>query len=104
MNLESLELKRDMFALDIANLQGICKNYLDTYKDIVMVHSDKKVALDGKEHVFLRAERPNNTGFDFVEVILPENKFYMAFGFSDDELLWIEDYLEKNVDKIMQQN
>ena len=103
MNLESLELKRDMFAIDIANLHGICKNFLGTYKDIGMVHSDKKVTLDGNEHVFFRAERANdNGGFDFVEAILPENKFYMAFGFSDSELLWIEDYLKSNLDKIMQ--
>jgi len=102
MNFESLELKRDMFAIDIANMQGLCKNFLGTYKNIDMGHSDKKITLDGKEHVFFRAERPSEIGYDFVEVILPENQIYMAFGFSDSELLWIQDYLRTNLDKIMQ--
>jgi len=102
MNSDDMELKRDMFAIDIANIQGLCKNFLGCVKNIDMAHSDKKKTLDGKEHVFFRAERMNDTtGYDFVEIILPENIAYLAFGFSDSELLWIRDYIDENINKIM---
>ena len=104
MNNDLLENKRDMFAIDIANLCGIGKNYLTNHKGIDFVHSDKKKTIDGNEHIFLRAERPsdNHMGFDFCEVILPENKIYLAFGFSDTELIFIEQFLSEKIAEIMQ--
>jgi len=104
MNDKLMETRRDMFAIDIANLSGIGKNLLYEYEDIIIVHSDKKRTIDGKEHIFVRAERPsdNYNGFDFCEIILPENRFYLAFGFDDNELIFIRDYLEKRIEEIME--
>lgn len=101
MNDKFLIEKRDMFAIDIANLHGILKNFFSEWNGFMIAHSDKILTLDGKEHIFVRIERVNKNGFDFAEVILPENCFYLAFGFSDDELLSINKYLQNNLNKIM---
>jgi|GEM_PF-2689539 len=104
MNDKLMETRRDMFAIDIANLSGIGKNLLYEHEDMIFVHSDKKKTIDGKEHIFVRVERPSNiyNGFDFVEIILPENQIYLAFGFNDDELIFINKYLKENMKKIME--
>ena len=44
-----------------------------------------------KEYICVRFERPNNNnGFDFAEII-------KAFGFSEDEIYWIESFAADNL-------
>ena len=51
-----------------------------------------------KEYICVRFERPNNNnGFDFAEIIMPDKKFIKAFGFSEDELYWIESFAADNL-------
>jgi len=99
--MENLKLKRDKFAIGIANLRGIGKNYLSEINGIILTHSDKELLVDGKEYIFVRAERPNEDGFDFAEFILPEIAVYLSFGFKDNELLYLRNYLEKSLGNII---
>lgn len=51
-----------------------------------------------KEYICVRFERPNNNnGFDFAEIIMPDRKFIKAFGFSENELYWIESFAADNL-------
>ena len=51
-----------------------------------------------KEYICVRFERPNNNnGFDFAEIIMPDKKFIKSFGFSEDELYWIESFAADNL-------
>ena len=51
-----------------------------------------------KEYICVRFERPNNNnGFDFAEIIMPDKKFIKAFGFSEDELYWLESFAADNL-------
>ena len=44
----------------------------------------------------VRFERANGKGFDFAEGVLPECVFTKLFGFSDDELFDLQDYIRCN--------
>lgn len=48
------------------------------------------------DEITIYFERPNDTGFDFAEGKLPNNIFYKTYGFSEDELLQLEQYLRNN--------
>lgn len=49
------------------------------------------------DEIDFRFERPNDKGgFDFAEGKLPNNMFYKTYGFSEDELLELEQYLRNN--------
>ena len=37
-----------------------------------------------------------NQGFDFAEGKLPENNIYKSYGFSEDELLSLQEYIKNN--------
>ena len=51
-----------------------------------------------KKYICVRFERPNNNnGFDFAEIIMPDKKFIKAFGFSEDEIYWIESLAADNL-------
>ncbi len=49
------------------------------------------------DEIDVRFERVNDKGgFDFAEGKLPNNLFYKTYGFSEDELLDLENYLKNN--------
>jgi len=46
--------------------------------------------------VYIRFERPNKNGFDFAEGAVPFSTFHKTYGFSEDELFELADYLNHN--------
>ena len=72
------------------------KNYYSTIDDVVLTFSDIEEDRDGFDFITFRFERPNDHGFDFAEGRLPENQVYKSYGFSEDELLQMQEYLKNN--------
>lgn len=70
--------------------------YYSTVDNVVLTFS--KINKNGIfEEIDVRFERPNEKGgFDFAEGKLPNNVFYKTYGFSEDELLDLENYLRNN--------
>ena len=70
--------------------------YYSTVDDIVLTFS--KIHKNGIfDEIDFRFERPNGKGsFDFAEGKLPNNVFFKTYGFSEDELLDLEEYLRNN--------
>ena len=71
------------------------KNYYSTVDGVVLTHSDLVIA-DNQRVVYTRFERPNENGFDFAECALPFGSFNKTYGFSEDELFELADYLQHN--------
>ena len=72
------------------------KNYYSTIDDVVLTFSDIEEDRDGFDFITFRFERPNDNVFDFAEGRLPENQVYKSYGFSEDELLQMQEYLKNN--------
>ena len=73
------------------------KHYYCMFNGITVTTSDI-IDEEYKEYICVRFERPNNNnGFDFAEIIMPDKKFIKAFGFSEDELYWIESFAADNL-------
>ena len=72
------------------------KNYYSTIDDIVLTFSNIEEDRDGFDFIEFRFERANENGFDFAEGKLPENQVYKSYGFSEDELLQMQEYLKNN--------
>ncbi len=71
------------------------KNYYSTIDDISLSFSDIEER-NGFDTITFRFERPTEKGFDFAEGRLPEMQFLKVYGFSEDELFEMEDYLRNN--------
>ena len=71
------------------------KNYYSKVNDIVLTHSDMTIE-DNQRVVYTRFERPRENGFDFAESTLPFCSFNKTYGFSEDELFELADYLRNN--------
>lgn len=71
------------------------KNYYSKIDEVTLTFSDIEEVNDFDSITF-RFERPNESGFDFAEGKLPENKISKSFGFSEDELLQMEEYVRTN--------
>jgi hypothetical protein len=71
------------------------KHYYSTMDGITLTFSDIE-----EENIFdsitVRFERPSINGFNFAEGKLPNNLFHKSYGFSEDELMELEDYLRRN--------
>lgn len=76
-------------------LVNILKNYYSEMDGIICTFSDIEEK-NGFDEISVHFERPNDTGFDFSEWKLPNNMCYKSYGFSEDELLEIEQYLRNN--------
>lgn len=51
-----------------------------------------------KEYICVRFERPNDKGeCDFAEIIMPERNIIKSYGFSEEELFWIESFAVDNL-------
>lgn len=71
--------------------------YYSTVGDIVTTHG----ALETDEYqtpcVRVRFERPNDkNGFDFAEGKIPHYSFQKTYGFSEDELFRLREYMRNN--------
>ena len=71
------------------------ENYYSTVDNITMTFSNIQEK-NGFDEIVVRFERPNGYGFDFAEGKLPNNMFHKSYGFSEDELLELEQYLKDN--------
>lgn len=72
------------------------KNYYSTIDNIVLTFSDVEEDKNGFDSITFRFERINDNGFDFAEGVLPENQIYKTYGFSEDELMQMQEYLKNN--------
>ena len=72
------------------------KNYYSTIDGIVLTFSDIEEDSNGFDSITFRFERANDSGFDFAEGKLPENQIYKSYGFSEDDLLQMQEYLKNN--------
>lgn len=72
------------------------KHYYSTVDENVLTFTDIEENKDGFDTITFRFERPNDTGFDFAEGKLPENQIYKSYGFSEDELLQMLEYIKNN--------
>ena len=70
-------------------------NYYSTLDDIVLTFSNIE-QVNGFDEISVRFERANKGGFDFAEGKLPNNMFYKTYGFTEDELMGLEEYLRRN--------
>jgi hypothetical protein len=77
------------------NRGGAMKYYYSTMHEIVLTHSDMLYENHSRS-VYIYFERPMSNGFDFAEGVLPECVFTKTSGFSEDELLELQDYLKCN--------
>jgi len=71
------------------------KNYYSTVDEIICTFSNIEV-INNFDSISIRFERPNENGFDFAEGKLPNNMFYKSYGFSEDELMELDDYMRRN--------
>ena len=62
--------------------------YYSTVNGIIMTH--------GFDIVKVHFERPNEDGFDFLDMTLPGEIVYKSFGFSEDEILKLKRYAKNN--------
>lgn len=69
--------------------------YYSTVNNIVMTHSG---IIAGKlyDAVNIHFERPNEKGFDFLDMDLPGGVVKKSFGFSEDEILTLKRYAKNN--------
>ncbi|WP_394924199.1 hypothetical protein [uncultured Robinsoniella sp.] len=72
------------------------KNYYSTIDNVVLTFSDVEEDKNGFDSITFRFERSNENGFDFAEGALPENQIYKTYGFSEDELMQMQEYLKNN--------
>lgn len=72
------------------------KNYYSTIDNTMLTFSNIEEDKDGFDYITFRFERPNDNGFDFAEGILPANQINKTFGFSEDELMQMQEYLKIN--------
>jgi hypothetical protein len=70
-------------------------NYYSTLDDIVLTFSNIEL-VNGFDEISIRFERTNKDGFDFAEGKLPNNLFYKTYGFTEEELMELEEYLRRN--------
>ena len=71
------------------------ENYYSTLDGIVCTFTNIQLN-HGFDEITIRFERPNGSGFDFAEGKLPNNMFYKTYGFSEDELMELEQYMRNN--------
>ena len=71
------------------------KNYYSTVDDVVLTFSNIEER-NGFDEISVRFERATKNGFDFAEGKLPDNQFYKTYGFSEDDIMRLENYLRNN--------
>ena len=69
--------------------------YYSTVNGITMNHSEVLLK-DGFEKVNVHFERPGKNGFDFLDIELPGNIVFKSFGFSEDDIMDMQEYVRDN--------
>lgn len=69
--------------------------YYSTFQNIIMTHSGI-VEKNGFEYIDVHFERPNKSGFDFLNLVMPGEFVTGSYGFSEDEILELKDYAKDN--------
>ena len=69
--------------------------YYSTVNGIIMNHSEV-MRKNGFEVIQIHFERPNDKGFDFLDMELPGGNIYKSFGFSEDDILELKEYVRDN--------
>lgn len=72
------------------------RNFYSTEEGVTLTFSDIEEDSNGFEYIRFNFERENNSGFDFAEGILPALRFDKLYGFSEDEIFDLKDYLKDN--------
>lgn len=72
------------------------KHYYCMFNNITVTSSDV-IEEQYKEYIRIRFERPNDNGFDFAEIIMPDKTIIKSYGFSEEELFWIESFANDNL-------
>lgn len=69
--------------------------YYSTLNEITTSHSE---VLQENEFDYIKVhfERPNTSGFDFLDLKMPGAFTINAFGFSEDEILDLKEYARDN--------
>ncbi len=70
-------------------------HYYSTVNEIILTHSSI-IEEESMDLVYVKFERANKTGFDFAEAKIPHFIFHKSYGFSEDEILQLTDYLKNN--------
>ncbi len=70
-------------------------HYYSTVNNIVMTYSGI-ITGDLYDTVNIHFERPNDKGFDFLDMVLPGETIKKSFGFSEDEILKLKRYAKNN--------
>ena len=73
--------------------------YFSTLDNVVLTFSDV-FEINYLEQIRLYFERPNESGFDIAEVILPIYHFTKVIGFTEDEVFELEEYAKDNAELI----
>ncbi len=69
--------------------------YYSTVNGITMNHSEI-LEKDGFEFIRVHFERPNGNGFDFLDMEIPGKVIYKSFGFSEDDIMDLKEYVRDN--------
>lgn len=69
--------------------------YMTLADETEIVHS-QIIEDDGKKKVIVHFERPTEDGFDSARCELPEYKWIMREGYSDEEIVMFEKLLQSN--------
>ena len=69
--------------------------YYSTVDGITMNHSEV-MEKNGFEIIKIHFERPNESGFDFLDMELPCGIISKSFGFSEDEIMDLKEYARDN--------
>ena len=69
--------------------------YYSTVNGITMNHSEV-LDKNGFETINVHFERPNENGFDFLDMELPGNTVFKSFGFSEDDIMDLKEYVRDN--------
>lgn len=73
--------------------------YYSTVNSVITTHSGIEEDENGMPCVKVHFERPcanGNSGFDFADGRIPHFNFQKAFGFSEDELFQLKEYMKNN--------
>ncbi len=69
--------------------------YMTLADETEIVHS-QIIEEDGKQKVIVHFERPTEDGFDSARCVLPEYKWILKQGYSDEEIAVFEQLLHSN--------
>ena len=72
------------------------KYFYSEIDEITLTFGDIHFNSQGMEYIRIYFERPNNSGFDFLESNLPALEVKNFFGFSDEEIKNLLEYARNN--------